>query len=400
MEAVSEFNKLFVSRHNESKDVNILSPEFYKKVIYNGPPETRSEEMMFRMLLAQMGSDFAIGWAFELSGVGLLKSITNPSKKVINKAISLDTSLYKDYKDQLTEEDLVSIVKMKSSELFGRPGWHLLYKLDPQPAVVIKAALDSDMGAMAAVKEQSVEYSEYCILNDNCQYWKLDLLKVRSPKVEQKILEKVIEGKWEFKFLCKELMTYDLAAKALAKPYNCDLQHIRDDLIDEHLIKIVLSNSNLIYNNARFIPDRFKTLEVCRKMVKMSSSYIKHVPSRYRLNEVTDNTFMKDKIAYAHLQNEYITSGLVKMIESFNTATKKTRFNFINDCTEEEILIILPYYPQMYRLIKKKTSLITSRAVSLDGWNIQDVPDDQYSVELYEIAIASRPGAIKHKRHN
>lgn len=402
-DAFDLLTKLFTPKVVECSNVNILHNDFYKNVIYNGPPMTENRSGMFRMLAANMGTEFAIIWALDLSGVRLLKYITNPSSKVVAKAISIDNDLYNQYKDELIEEDLITIVQMSGSGIFGPEGWKLLYKLDPQPIAVIKAAIDYKSEAIKAVKEQTPELCEYLVLQNKFYESDLNHIKFRTPKIENKILEKVLEGKWSLKYLSKELMTRQLIEKTLVKNYNSDLRYIvghRDDLIDESLIEISISNPDS--RNIEFIPDQFKSLDVCRKIVKLSRHNLKFVPSRYRFNEIVDKEFVKDSLVYKRIENEYITSGLVKMIDSFNTATKKTRFNFINNCTEEEILILLEYYPNIYGTLweDKRTIKITEKAVTLEGWNIQYVPDAQYNIELYEIAIASRPGAVKHKRHD
>jgi hypothetical protein len=108
----------------------------------------------------------------------------------------MDTSLYYQYKEKLTESDLITIVRIKGNGLFDSNGWNLLYKRDSQPLSITKAVLDFDSGAIRAVKEQTPEICEYCVLNENFSYLNLVYIKYRTDKIENKILEKVTNLRW------------------------------------------------------------------------------------------------------------------------------------------------------------------------------------------------------------
>lgn len=122
MEGPELLRKLLTPKVKEADDENILYDTFYEKIIYNGPPRTENRSAIFHLLAANMGKEFAIMWAFDLSGVKLFDYIKNPSRKVINKAISLNTYLYQKYKTQLTEDDLIAIVQMDDRSLIPRRG--------------------------------------------------------------------------------------------------------------------------------------------------------------------------------------------------------------------------------------------------------------------------------------
>lgn len=417
MQYVRLLDELLTPKKVETPGVNILNDDFYDNIIYNGPPQTRSEEPMFRLLAANMGIEYAIIWALDLTGNNLFKYITNPSRKVLNKAISMDCDLYDKYKDKLIEDDLIKIVQTNGSGLFGPYGWRLLYKLDPQPTTVIKAALEADSAAIEAVKNQTAELCEYCVFHERFCHLSLDHIKCRTEKIENKIFENVTNGRWSFKYLPKKLITRDLLEKTVVKDYDDSLQyvvnhrlvklgwdgissHLSDDLVDESLVTLATSNPKS--SNFRYVPDSLKTIEMCRKFIKLSIHNLMWTPNKYKLSDVTDYTILKDSAVYKYIENEHITSALAKMIYSFNTNTKRHKFNFINDCTDDEIMILLRYYPGMYRNLSsgRKTFEITTHAVTLDGWNLQYVPDKYYNDEIYNIAIGCQPGAIKYKRNN
>jgi len=395
-------SELFRSKIVENQQENVLHDLFYEQIIYNGPPETRSDAPIFRLLAANMGTEYAIIWALDLCGTKLLKYIDNPSHKVITKAISIDVDLYDQYKDKLTENDLITIVQMTGSGLFPPKGWRLLRKLDPQPLSIIKAALDVDPEAIIVVKNQTPEICEYCVLNNNFNYRYMEHIKVRTEKIETKILENVTNGKWSLQWLNKKLITRELLEKFLVQDYDFSLQYVvgsRDDLVDAALVELATTNPKS--SNFPYVPDHFKTLEMCRKQIAIHPHYLAYIPNKYQLHDIVGTAIVKDPTVYEHIKNEHVTPELAKLIYAVNNSTKRKRFDFINNCTEDEIMVLLKYYPRMYRVLRDnlKTFKITKHAVTLDRWNLEYVPDAHYNDEIYNLALTSQPAAIKHKRH-
>lgn len=246
----------------------------------------------------------------------------------------------------------------------------MLYLLDPQPLSVIKAALDHDCDAIKAVKIQTIEICEYCVFGPRFYDDKLKDIKYRTDKIEHYILQKVIEGQWE-------------------------LQYVNPDLLTQDIVNDLLTKDSYLF---QYIPLRFKTVELCKEQVKKRPYNLQYVPDNYLVREILDESYFKDKLVYEHIKDASLTSGIRKMIDSFNTQPRKQQFAFINDCTEDEMIIVLNYYPQMYRVIKNKTIKVTKHAVTVHGWNLQYVPNDQYNDEVYNLAITSQPLAIKYKR--
>ena len=400
---INQLIDLFTQKVSNPCAENIISDEFYRKLIYNGPPQTTNETPMFKLLAANMGLEFAINWALDRCGVLLFNYIANPSRKVLCTAISLDPQYYDKYKSRLTEDDLILIVKMKGSGLFGPPGWRLLYKLDPQPLSVIKAALDVDSKAISAIKDQTPELCEYCVLQKHFSCMDLEYVKHRTTKINQKILENVRSRNCPLRLLNKSLITRDLLEPFLVQDYDDSLKDVvgyRDDLIDASLIEMATSNPNT--RNFKYIPNNLKSIEMCRKFVKISLDNLLWVPSCYKLNEVTDESVLTDRAYYQKYQNESVTTALAKMLIAFKTSTRRQRLDFINDCSEDEIMLVLQYNPRAYCKLRdnRKSDRVTIHAIRLNGWNLEYVPANQYNEELLNIAISSEPGAVKYKRTN
>jgi hypothetical protein len=55
---------------------------------------------------------------------------------------------------------------------------------------------------------------------------------------------------------------------------------------------------------------------MCRKFVIVNFSNLKLVPSYYKLNEIIDQSFVKDFAVYKHLANENVTPAVAKMLHS------------------------------------------------------------------------------------
>lgn len=400
------------TKTNNLSNENIIGNDFRKRLIYNGPPETRSVEGMFNLLSNRMGLEYAIIWAFDECDVRLLSYITNPSRKVIIKAISLDRSLYHKYKDFLKEDDLINIVKTSSSSLWSRPGWDLLHELDPQPENVIIAAISYDVYAIKAVKNKTPEICNYLLLNRRLHEHLLDdlfrPLIYSVPNFEPKafndyVLEGVVKHNWSLKYLIPELITYELALIVLTRDNNDNLRYITNkcpNLIDENLIQISLSGNNSWVSNFRYVPDKMQTLEMCRKYVKININNLCFVSNNYILQDVMDKHPSILKEDWNILKQKNVTPLIAKLICFFSKSTRKKRFNIVSTLNEIEILELLDYCPYAYQrlLPKQHTNKISTKAVAVCAWNIQNVPTEFYTDELFQMALTLEPKCMKHKR--
>jgi hypothetical protein len=161
-----DFASLYRSPKCDSH-VNVIGDNFRKHVIYNGPPKPRSELPLFDLFSSSMGTEYAIIWAMSHCCEHLFKYVTNPSKKVIINAIILDNNIFKDFKDQLSEDDLIELVKTCENVIWRKPGWIILYKLDPQPEKVVKAAISFDPEAIRAVNQNIKDlWNQYSNMRD------------------------------------------------------------------------------------------------------------------------------------------------------------------------------------------------------------------------------------------
>ena len=389
-----------------TSSVNVVDAAFRKLLIYNGPPETHSVELMFNLFVNNIGLEYAITWALGYCGVHLFEHVHNPSRKVINKAVALDNNLYYSYKNVLTEEDIIEIVTTPPSTTFGPSGWHLLYKLLPQPHTVIIAALTTDIHAIRAVKNKTSQICNFLLLERRLTESLLDniqLLDFDKDSLDSYVLDGVISHNWSLKHLSPELMTEKLLLMVLSRNNNTDLQYVvtkRSDLINDELIKVALSGKLMWTScgNFRYVPQHMQTIEMCRRFTKHNISNLQFVSSTYVLQDIIDkpNAMLQEDWNILHTQ--HVTPMIGKLVAHMSKSTRKKRYDIFTTFNEEEIMELLPLYPTAYQYLslQQMTPQNTQRAITLSGWNIKSVPQHLYTDELFAAAITITPEAIKY----
>lgn len=397
---INTYVDLFTPKKIDPPNVNIIGKDFYDNLIYNGPPRTQNETPMFLLLKSNMGIEFALKWALEHCDVDLIKLIINPSKEIIRTAIILDNKNFDQFKNQLTEDDLIKIVKSKNPDIFGPEGWKLLFKLDNQPPLVVRAAIESDCESIKAIKNQTPEICEFCVLNNNFQEEDLKYVQHCTDKINAKILDCVRNKGWKLSKIDGSLITRELVEMVLVRDHDSSLKYIfekRSDLIDQQIIDLSVRNPNS--RNFPFVPDNYKTLEMCKRFVKISISNLYYVPSKFTFDQIVEDK-SKFKDIYEKVKNIPICTASAKMTIHIRYATRRERFNFVQQLNEDEILTILNYLPKLYCKLTEdqKTQRVTLFALLKDGYNLQYVPKDEYNDELVQIAIASQPNASRYIR--
>lgn len=288
-------------------EYNILSNKFFEKLIYNGKNRKKSKDMMFRLISLNFGLESALKWILDELGTDLLDYIESPSINIIIYAISLNSNLYHRYNNILKEEDIINIVKI-NNRILDTKGWHVLYQIDEQSLNVIKTSLDNDSEAIKGVKIQTEEICEYCVFNNNFIESSMEYIQFKSDKIEQYILNKVKDCKFSLKYLNKNLITRDILEKFVIQDNDDSLQYIvniRDYLIDETLIQLATSNDKSL--NFKFVPNKFKTIDMSRKFVNINFQNLKYVPNQYKIKDIVSREMLKYQSIHDELLDEYIT---------------------------------------------------------------------------------------------
>lgn len=397
--------------------MNILKPEFYEHLIYNGPPCTRDERLLFGVLAAGVGLEFAICNAIEKYGSHLMQYIINPSEKVIitlilhddsydsniidtitNPTIEMKAAAIKNkphqycvrYIDDLSAEDIANIFKSYNSKKFGTPYYSIIQYI-PEPSDEIKwHALNAGPDALKYIEKPTLEMCEFAI--EKTSYLDEAILKkIKHHKPTQKIVDAIMKSyKCPIQYIPEEYYTEELVTTAIKKN-GINLNHVPDKYINKKLCEIALQSN---YASLQYIPEEYIDEQLCEMALQSSYASLQYIPNKYQTNEIRKRVISKHP-SYLNYCAE-IDNELMRLAFKSETGCRKDRMRYINWYSEADILRLVKLNPHIIRVLNenKKTDRVIRTALEINGYALEYV--NNQTEEYQRIALLSQPNAKKY----
>ena len=321
---------------NIDKNINIINNDIYTEFTIFG------SNIIFDQLLKSLGSNIAIIWALNKFGINIFRYITNPSQYVIDMAISIDISLFNNY--NITDNNrILKIISLQNNNVVS------LIKLIKSD-VIIYDAVKINPFIIKDIDNLSVELCELSLdftTNENIMVH----IPFRTPKINNHILYNVNNNNWSLKYLSKKFYNTVLLNSVLSRDYDDNLQYI------EHITTDIVNMSLSGYKsqNFKYVPDIFKTIDVCRIYVALNIYNLLYVPNYYIYKEIIDDNRI---INWDLCKYKNISTGISKIIiyqvthENFGKLNIEicrlllSDENFISNCTEIESNDITDFYKE------------------------------------------------------
>lgn len=416
---------------------NILTNEFYKHltvVLYNGPPETiygkfsdfslrsgnektiikairecQSKKSLYKNIINP--SDNVTIAYLEKEYFGF-KDVKNPSKRVIQFAITKYNEVFDKYKHLFNYQETL--------ELIEKSPWIIKY-IESSTYEQCKTAVSKDGFVISCIENQTLDLCKEAlnqIINNNHCYIYGNILR-NMKCIDDKMIDLIINSRFllhEFKNIPEKFLNQDIIEKIITKCPMC-LKDINDKYLTPELCELAFDRN---IESIQYIPHIYQTdqminkikfgkyynlipyiknldQEYCNQMFQDSLQNIKFIPHEYQTKEMCIKTI---EYHYTYLKYcGYIDNEILNMIfksKYMVNIPKKDRFKFILDFDDNIIMRIIKVKPYLLSIIpeNRQSDEIVKQALTTNGYSLEYVINKKE--EYIKIALENQPKAIKY----